>query len=64
MKTRRKTRPIGNTEIMEISFPSYPKFNIYADTETFTLIPPNAQPWADPDTKTRNETLRTLTQVP
>lgn len=49
---------------MEISFPSYPKFNIYADTETFTLLPPAAKPWDEQDTSVRNEILRSLTQVP
>lgn len=49
---------------MEISFPKYPKFKIYADTETFTLIPPTAKPWEEPDTKKRNEILRSLAQIP
>lgn len=49
---------------MEISFPSYPKFNIYADTETFTLLPPGATPWTETDVTKRNELLKTLQQVP
>lgn len=49
---------------MEISFPNYPKFNIYADTETFTLLTPEAKPWAEPNRAKRNEILRSLTQVP
>lgn len=64
MKKRKQIRYIGNTEFMEISFPNYPKFNIYADTETCTLLPEGAQPWSEPDVTKRNAILKTLQQVP
>lgn len=49
---------------MEITFPKYPTFDIFADTETFTLLPPLVKPWEESDTSKRNNILRSLTQVP